>query len=79
MSKVIEAVFENGVFKPTTKIRLKDKQKVQIQILNDKDWQQRFDKALKSIRRKAAKFTSEEIEADIAEAIKEVREAKRAR
>ncbi len=79
MSKVIEAVFEDGVFKPTTKIRLKDKQKVQIQILSDEDWQKRFDRALKSIRSKAAKFTPEEIEADIEEAIKQVRSARRAR
>jgi len=35
MSKVIDAVFEGGVFKPTKKLRLKDKQQVKIQILND--------------------------------------------
>ena len=79
MSKVIEAVFENGVLKPVKKLRLKDKQQVKIQILNDEDWQERFDRALKSIRSKAARFSPEEIEADIEEAIKEVRSAKRAR
>jgi predicted DNA-binding antitoxin AbrB/MazE fold protein len=79
MSKVIEAVFENGVLKPVKKLRLKDKQQVKIQILNDDDWQERFDRSLKSIRGKAARFSPEEIEADIEEAIKEVRSAKRAR
>jgi predicted DNA-binding antitoxin AbrB/MazE fold protein len=79
MSKVIEAVFENGVLKPVKKLRLKDKQQVKIQILNDEDWQERFDIALKSIRSKATRFTTEEIESDIEEAIKEVRSAKRAR
>ena len=79
MSKVIEAVFENGVLKPVKKLRLKDKQQVKIQILNDEDWQKRFDRVLKSIRNKAARFSPEEIEADIEEAIKEVRSAKRAR
>jgi predicted DNA-binding antitoxin AbrB/MazE fold protein len=78
MSKVIDAVFEGGVFKPTRKLRLKDKQQVKIQILNDEDWQERFDRALKSIRSKAARFSPEEIEADIAEAIKKSRSARRA-
>lgn len=78
MSQTINAIFENGVFKPTQKIRLKDKQKVQIQILSEDDWQKRFDRALKSIRSKAAKFSPEEIEADIEEAIREVRKARRA-
>lgn len=79
MSKVIDAVYENGVFKPVKKLRLKDKQQVKIQILNDEDWQERFDRVLKSIRSKAAGFSPEEIEADIEEAIKEVRSAKHAR
>lgn len=79
MSKVIDAVFEDGVFKPIKKIRLKDKQRVQIQILSDDDWKKRFDRVLKSIRSKTAKFSPEEIGADIEEAIKEVRKAKRER
>lgn len=79
MPKVIDAVFEDGVFKPIKKIRLKDKQPVQIQILSKDDWQKRFDKVLKSIRSKTARFSPEEIEADIEEAIKEVRRAKRVR
>lgn len=78
MSQTITAIFEDGVFKPIKKIRLKDKQQVQIQILSDEDWQRRFDRVLKSIRSKTAKFPPEEIEADIAEAIKEVRKSKRA-
>jgi predicted DNA-binding antitoxin AbrB/MazE fold protein len=79
MSKVIDAVYENGVLKPMKKLRLKDKQQVRIQILNDEDWQERFGKVLTSIRGKAARFSPEEIEADIAEAIREVRREKRAR
>ena len=79
MSQTITAIFEDGVFKPIKKIRLKDKQQVQIQILSDEDWQRRFDRVLKSIRSKTAKFSPEEIEADIEEAIKEVRKSKRAR
>lgn len=48
-----------------------------IDAVNDEDWQERFDRALKSIRSKAARFSPEEIEADIAEAIKEIRSARR--
>lgn len=79
MSKIIEAVYENGVFRPAKKIRMKDNQKVQIQILSKDDWQIRFDKALRSIRSKAARFTEQEIQADVEEAIKEVRAERRAR
>jgi len=79
MSKVIDAVYENGVFKPLEKVRLKNKQQVHIKIINDEESQIRFDSILKSIRSKAAKFTSKEIEADIEEAIREVRQARRAR
>lgn len=78
MSRIITAIFENGVFKPIRKMRLKDKQQVQIQILSDEDWQRKFDRVLKSIRSKTAKFPPEEIEADIEEAIKEVRKSRRA-
>ncbi|MBI4697774.1 MAG: antitoxin family protein [Nitrospirae bacterium] len=78
MSQTIDAIYENGVFKPIKKVRLKDKQQVQIQILSKDDWQKRFDKALKSIRGKAARFSPQEINADIDEAIKDVRKKKRA-
>lgn len=79
MSKVIDAVFEDGVFKPDKKFRMKEHRKVRLQILPEDDWKERFDKALKSIRRKAAQFTQEEIEKDIEQAIKEVRAERRAR
>ncbi len=78
MPKTIEAIYENGVFKPLKKIRLKDKQQVQIQILSDKDWQRKFDKALKAIRSKTAMFPTREVETDIKDAIKEVRKSRRA-
>ena len=78
MPKTIDAIYENGVFKPLKKIRLKDKQQVQIQILSDKDWQKNFDRALKAIRSKTAMFSTKEIETDIKDAIKEVRTSRRA-
>ncbi|MBI5141484.1 MAG: antitoxin family protein [Nitrospirae bacterium] len=79
MSKVIEAVYENGVFRPTTKIRMKDNQKVQLQVLADDDWKERFDRVVRAVRNKTARFSPEEIDADINEAITDVRNARRAR
>ena len=34
MSKVIEAIFENGIFKPLSELRLKNHQRVRIEILS---------------------------------------------
>jgi len=79
MSKVIDAVFENGVFKPLEKIKVKEHEKVSIKIVSHDEWRKQFDRIIKKIHKQTAKFSSEEIEADIAEAIKEVRAAKRGR
>jgi predicted DNA-binding antitoxin AbrB/MazE fold protein len=79
MSKVIEAVFENGVFKPLQDVDIKEHEKVSIKILTHDEWQKRFNQIIEKIHKKTAQFSSEEIEADIAQAIKEVREAKRGR
>jgi len=37
MSKVIEATFENGIFKPLSNPRLKNHQRVRIEILSEED------------------------------------------
>lgn len=78
MSKVIDAVFENGVFKPLEKVDVKENEKVEIKVISLDDWQLRFSRIINRIQKKASQFSAEEIETDIAEAIKEVREAKRA-
>jgi hypothetical protein len=44
----------------------------------DEDWQNDFDAALASVRAKAADFTEDEIAADVAEALAQVRKARRA-
>jgi len=79
MSKVIDAIYENGVFKPLEKVDIKEHEKVEIKIVSRDDWQQRFDRIIGKIHKKSSQFSAEEIEADIAGAIKEVREAKRGR
>lgn len=79
MTRVIEAIYEEGVFKPVKKLRLKDKQRVQIQIISEDDWQRRFDTTIRTLRNKTARFSKKEIDKDIRQAIGEVREERRAR
>ena len=76
MTEVINAVFENGVFKPLDKIKMKEHEKVTIKILSLDQWQSRFDHVIERIHRKAKQYTSEEIETDISQAIKEIQEEK---
>lgn len=77
MSKVIDAVFENGVFKPLQNVTAKEHEKVAIKIVSLDEWQDRFNGIIKRIHKKAVKYSSDEIESDISNAIKEVREEKR--
>jgi len=79
MSKVIDAVFENGVFKPLEAVEVKEHEKVAIKIVSLDEWQNRFNRIIDKIHKKAAQYTSEEIENDISQATKEVREEKRGR
>jgi predicted DNA-binding antitoxin AbrB/MazE fold protein len=79
MSKIITAVFENGVFKPLQEVAIKENEKVEIKILSRDEWQKRFNRIIEKIHKKASRYSSEEIEADIAHAIKEVRAKKHGR
>lgn len=76
MSRVIDAVFENGVFKPLQDVEVREHEKVAIKIVSLDEWQNRFNKIIEKIHKKAAQYTPEEIEADISYAIKEVRKEK---
>ena len=77
MTEVINAVFENGVFKPLEKIEMKEHEKVTIKILSMDQWQSKFNRVIEKIHKKANQYTPEEIETDISQAIKEVRKEKR--
>lgn len=77
MSKTIEAIFEDGVFKPLQKIDIKEHERVEIKVLSKDEWQRRFNRLIEKIHKKTAQYTTEEIETDIAQAVKEVREEKR--
>lgn len=77
MAQVINAIFENGDFKPLEKVEIKEHEKVTIKILSVDQWQKRFDRVIEKIHKKAKQYTPEEIETDISQAIKEAREEKR--
>lgn len=77
MSRVIEAVYENGVFRPLEKIDIKEHEKVALKVVNHEEWRKRFDEIIGKIRETTSQFSTEEIEADIDEAVKEVRARKR--
>ncbi len=79
MSKVIDAIFENGVFKPLQHVEVKEHEKVSLKILSFDEWQNRFNRIIEKIHEKAVQYTPEEIESDIANTIKEVRKEKRGR
>jgi predicted DNA-binding antitoxin AbrB/MazE fold protein len=76
MERLINAVFENGVFRPTQDVQVREHEKVTIKIVSHDDWQRRFDCIIEKIHQKAAHFSADEIEADIVTAIKKVREDK---
>ena len=78
MSQIITAIYEDGVFKPLEEVKVKEHEKVEIKILYRDEWQRRFNRIIEKIHKKNAQYSPEEIETDIAEAIKEVRAKKRA-
>lgn len=79
MSKTIQAVYEDGVLKPLQKVRLREHEKVEIQIFSPEEWQKRFKRVIEKIHKRTSRFRPEEIDADIAQAVKERRSGKRGR
>ncbi|MEA3359516.1 MAG: antitoxin family protein [Thermodesulfobacteriota bacterium] len=79
MTQVLNAIFENGVFKPLEKIRIKEHEQVTIKIFSMDQWQTRFSKIIDKIHKKASQYAPEEIDTDISQAIQEIREEKRGR
>lgn len=73
MPQVINAIFEQGVFKPIYPVQMKDHERVTLKIVSLDDWQERFTRVIEKIHRNTARFTPEEIENDIIQAINEVR------
>lgn len=77
MSKVIDAIFEDGVFKPLQHVEVKEHERVAIKIISLDEWQNRFNRIIEKIHEKAAQYTPEEIESDISLAMNEARKKRR--
>jgi predicted DNA-binding antitoxin AbrB/MazE fold protein len=73
MIQVINAIFEQGVFKPIYPIQMKEHERVTIKIVSQDDWQERFNRVIEKIHINTGSYNSEEIEDDISQAINEVR------
>ena len=77
MSKIIDAIFEDGVFKPVQTVEVKEHEKVSLKIISVDEWQSRFNRIIEKIQKQSIRYTSQEIESDISQAITEIREDKR--
>jgi predicted DNA-binding antitoxin AbrB/MazE fold protein len=71
MPKTIEAIYENGVFKPTKKVTIPEHSKIRLIISPEKEWAKEIKSLLKKVHSRTKKFPSEEIEKDITLASKE--------
>ncbi|MBI4655044.1 MAG: antitoxin family protein [Nitrospirae bacterium] len=78
MPKTINAIYENGVFKPLEPLSLKEHEKVTLDINLDERLRKQFKKLSETIYKRTDKYSSEEIEANITEAFREVQETYRA-
>ena len=79
MPKTINAIYENGVFKPLEPVSLKEHEKVKLDINLDERLRNQFKKLTESIYKRTDRYSSEEIEANITEAVREVQETYRAK
>lgn len=73
MSQVVEAIFQNGVFKPLHPVDIKESEVVAIKVVSIDEWEAKFRALIEKIHRKTTPFSAEEIEEDISQALKERR------
>jgi len=72
----VQAIYEHGVFTPLSKVELNESARVAIRIVPLDDWQERFNRLLSKVRRHSSAFATEEIEADIRDAVREAKAAR---
>jgi predicted DNA-binding antitoxin AbrB/MazE fold protein len=72
----VQAIYEHGVFTPLSKVELNESARVAIRVVPLDDWQDRFNRLLSKVRRQSSAFTTEEIETDIRDAVREAKTAK---
>jgi predicted DNA-binding antitoxin AbrB/MazE fold protein len=71
MSRVIRAIFENGILRPLETLDLPERSEVELAIQAPDHWASEFKEFLARIHAKTLRFSSEETEADITAASRE--------
>jgi predicted DNA-binding antitoxin AbrB/MazE fold protein len=61
----VQAVFEQGVLKPTEDLGLEEHERVRLIVTSEADWKREFADLLERVHARTDRFSSEEIEADI--------------
>ncbi|MBI4377888.1 MAG: antitoxin family protein [Nitrospinae bacterium] len=79
MLKTINAIYEDGVFKPLEPISLDEHEKVRLEINLDERLRKQLKELIENIYKRTDKYSSKEIEANITEAYREVQEIYRAK
>ncbi len=79
MARVIPVVFEDGVFKPLRRLRLKNHKRLSIAILSKTTWAKAFRQLLNTVQARSSSLSPKEIEEEILRAREEVRKSPRRR
>jgi len=79
MAKTINAIYENGVFKPLEPISLKEHERVTLDINLEECLRKQLKKLTEKLYKRSDKYSSKEIEANITEAFREIQETYRAK
>ena len=79
MAKTINAIYENGVFKPLEPISLKEHERVTLDINLEEQLRMQLEKLTEEIYKRTDKYSAKEIEDNITEAFKEVQKTYRAK
>ncbi|MEK6591201.1 MAG: antitoxin family protein [Nitrospinota bacterium] len=79
MLKTINAIYEDGVFKPLEPISMDEHEKVRLDINLDERLRKQLEELTENIYKRTDKYSSKEIEANITEAYREVQEIYRAK
>lgn len=65
MPKTIEAIYEDGVFKPLDQVPLPEHAKIRLTLLPPKDWSEKFRRLLNKVHQRTKNIPPETIERDI--------------
>jgi len=76
MNNIIDAVYENGVFRPIGEVEVEEHAKVTLKVVLSDEWRKRFSQIIEKIHQKTSRYSAEEIESDITQALRESREDK---